>query len=188
MKALLSMLLFSGCLAAAPALAWGEPDPITLAIPHFEQEGNNWCWAALVQQSIAWRGLGEPYQCQIVGMANAARELMPFDCCANQADSNCNRTGTVPEIRSLIQAYGGRAESVSPPGTPEELHSYLRNQKALICGVRVDAVNNHIYLVKGLYWENGRAMLLINDPAFPAPRRESFDEARATWVETLAVE
>lgn len=188
MKLLMTMLLFFTCLSPGVSHAWGEPDPITLAIPHFEQETSYWCWAALVQQTIAWRNFGRPDQCQIVGMANAAKEIQPFDCCTHKTDPGCNRPGNLPEIKAIIAAYGGRAESVSPPNSPEEVYNYLMNQKALICGIKYDANNNHIYLVKGIYWTNGEAILVINDPATSAHRELPFKEARPTWMETLAVE
>jgi len=178
-------------LSSAPAAAQTRPDPIALDVPNIEQETKYWCWAALVQQIVIARKIGQPpSQCQLVNAVNEKRGRTDADCClaSSSGDSNCDRMADAPEIGELIRSYGTKVEQVKIPARPEEVYDYLISGRVLLCGLKTAGGYHHIYLVRGLSWENGRAMLLVNDPASGGGSLKiDFDEARATWMQTLLI-
>ncbi len=187
-KTLAAILLVWIAWGPVQLAAWGTPDPVALDIPNIEQETNYWCWAALVQQLIAARKIGSPpKQCQLADALNELKGRPASYCCRDLGQPECEVMATHPEITSLIERYGGRSTVVETPDSPEEVYNYLAGGQAILCSVKITPEMNHIYLVRGLSWENGQAMLLINDPATGGPSKKvPFQEARPTWQLTLA--
>jgi hypothetical protein len=115
------------------------------------------------------------------------------DCCQNREAEECRRTGNLAEVMELITRYGGRASLIPIPNEPKEIYKLLASGQALIVGFRITDKLNHAYLIKGISWVptaegNDQAILSVNDPAYPASRPISFEEARPTWITAIAVE
>lgn len=188
---LLGLTVFSPAASAwAQAGNWGKPDPIIIDIANTEQETNYWCWPALVQQIINWRGMGRgPSQCEIVNITNAYKGWQGINCCDNPSLKECSRLGEAAEIKNLISLYGGRAMDIDVPTTPEEIYSYLMAKQVLLVGVEISGTNNkHLYMIRGLAWEGEEAILTINDPAVGQSQTLKFSEAQNTWFYALAVQ
>lgn len=178
-------LMLTGGVAGASILF--HPKPIDLGVANVRQEDPKWCWAAVIQQILAWRGGSAPSQCELVNQALTDKGQGGTDCCQEGPDSEiCSRAGTNLEVLSLITRLGGRVDGIMPPNTPEEIHEYLENGRVVIAGVQGVAGLNHAYVIRGISWgEDGQAMLLINDPAQDEPVNLPFQEARPTWILTM---
>ncbi len=178
-------LMLTGGAAGASILF--NPKPIDLGVANVRQEDPKWCWAAVIQQILAWRGGGSSLsQCQVVNQALNDQGRNGMDCCQEGPDSEiCSRAGTNLEVLSLITRLGGRVDGIMPPDTPEQLYEHLKAGRVVIAGVKGPGGLNHAYVIRGMVWEDGQAMLLINDPALNEPVSRPFREARPTWILTM---
>jgi len=197
MRKLTAIILFALVLplvmassAVAQTGAWGKPDPLTINIANIEQKNNYWCWPAIIEQIINWRGMGSsPSQCELVNIANAYKGWQAINCCDDSARAECSRAGTEEEIKNLITLYGGRATNINPPTTAEEIYGHLMAKRVLLMGVEIEGTNNsHLYMVRGISWAGDEAMLTINDPAVSQSQTIKFSDAQNTWFYSLAVE
>lgn len=220
MRKILTLLAGSAVLvlaqpAAAQDLGWTRPDPVSINIPNVVQENDYWCWAALINQLINWRGLGQaPSQCEIVNIANTYKGWQSINCCEDSARPECSRFGDENELKNIVSLYGGTVRDVASPQTPEEIYGYLTNRQVLLMLVEYEVAagpegaagadgaegaagtegaesaegNKHLYMVRGLDWEGEEAMLLVNDPAVAESQRFKFSEAKETWIRVFLAE
>lgn len=174
----------------APAQAWLHPDPVDLGLANIEQQTNYWCWASVTLQALSRNFLAQNLtQCQIVNTANAAKgQGTGIDCCRNPDDEACSRLADLEEMLALIRHFGGRADLVALPETPEDIYEILISGRPVLAGFERVPNANHIYLIQGIFWQGDEAMLKINDPATAAPRTISFKEAQPTWLVTVVAE
>jgi hypothetical protein len=99
-----------------------------------------------------------------------------------------DRLGDLGEVAGLIGRYGVRVTARPEPETPERLYQTLLGGQAVLAGVNIAEGLNHLYLIKGIFWDaEGRAKLLVNDPARPGATTLDFEEARPTWLVTLTI-
>jgi len=183
------LMILAGFLFAAPASAAARTGSITLNVPHIQQQTSQLCWAALVAQALFQNPDGtRPGQCDLVNMLNELKGRDKSDCCANFDKATCDITANQLEIIALITSFGMKAEQlVTVPSTPEEVYNYLKSGRVLLLGVRTTATDNHMYMVRGISWENNEAVLLVNDPYYEHSAKTSFKEAQPTWVLALVV-
>ncbi len=192
MKKHLTALVFILILipASSSASILFKPKPIDLGFDNIQQEARNWCWAAIVQQILTWRGNpNPPSQCQLVTEANRDRGETRFNCCDQPTalPAECNRSGNQLEMMTLINRYGGRVDGVQMPDTPEQVHEYLAAGRALVVGIDVNAEYNHAIIIRGITWESGQAMLRVNDPARKEATLVPFDSSRPGWLMTQVI-
>ena len=173
----------------------GIPPTLEYNIPHLPQEEQLWCWAAAAQQAIGWVNRGyAPTQCAIVALAHG---IDVRQCCGDR-DGICNRTGEIPAIERLIEAFGGQAQPLATvPRNPRQIYEIVRGGATLIIRLRPQphdaAVGiRHMIVVRGIEWEplpNGRlgARLLYNDPLGSGQRAVSFDSIVGFFEEALLV-
>ena len=183
------LILICACPVQVSAEEWDHPDPIYLSFPNTEQQNKYWCWAALAQQIIGSRiGRGIPDQCRLVTMANEAAGLPGVNCCGDPNNRACSRLADSYEVAGLISRYGGQGRMVPVPRTPDDLYEYLISGQGLVAVVTLPEGYNHAYLVRGMSWSASGAMVTINDPAVGRSINMPFNEAQASWRQTMAVE
>ena len=141
------ILAFLLCLSPLPGFAM--PRPVQLGIANLPQETEVWCWAAVAQQIIAHhRGMAyAPPQGALVAVANAAH---PEVCCG-MANPACVRTGSLPQIAGLIQAFGGRNSRYVLPADPSTLHQTLSMGPPVIMHVATGLMTSHVVVVTGMH-------------------------------------
>ena len=172
----------------APGSAIAQTGSITLNVPHIKQEASQLCWAALVSQILFQNPAGSrPSQCELVDMVNDIKANGVTNCCGNLNRDDCNITASNRDIIPLRSRFGMKAEMVNVPGTPEEVFNYLKSGRVLLLGVKTTATDNHIYMVRGITWENNQAMLIVNDPYYDSSAKVLFSQAQPTWLLAIAV-
>lgn len=188
MKYLLVSFVAACLLVLIPISAQAQTGSITLNVPHVKQEASQLCWAALVSQLLFQNPAGSrPSQCDLVNKLNDIKNDGAPDCCGNLEQPTCNVTANNQDMISLLTLFGMKAEHVNVPTTPEEVYSYLSSGRVLLLGVRTTPTDNHIYMVRGISWENNAAVLIVNDPYYDSPAKTLFNDAQPTWVKAIAV-
>ena len=178
MKKLLAALGFVILLVSISATAQPAPSPPLLApvrinVPNRIQETPVWCWVAVSQQVIEWSKGSSPPQCALVASAN---NVPPAMCC-DGPHPECVRTGTMPQIQTLIATYGGHASHVIQPSLdPVGLYVYLAQGKPIILQIRTNPAATHVVVLVGISFMRSHlygsvAYLQVNDPMsiYPFP-------------------
>jgi hypothetical protein len=162
MKHLCATILWAALAALIPTSAGAQTGSVTLNVPHARQEATQLCWAALVSEVLFQNPDGSrPGQCHLVNELNDIKGLNPAgDCCGRLDQEGCNITANYQDIESLLTRFGMKVEKVNVPATPEEVHAYLQSGRVLMLGLQTTPTDNHLYLVRGLNWENGKAVLI----------------------------
>ena len=183
----ISIALAAVLFISSPAQAVVALDPVDLNIANIEQETNYWCWVTLPLQLLSRSYIGKGLsQCSLVNTANFKLGVgVGVDCCLTPENKACSRMGNREEIMGLVTHYGGQIENVPVPKTAEEVYQILRSGRYLLVGFERMPGLNHIYLVRGMFWENGVTMLHVNDPATAATQVIPFNQAHPTWAEVL---
>ena len=188
MKYLTLSLVLAGLLFAVPGSAGAQAGSITLNVPHVKQEANQLCWAALVSQLLFQNPAGSrPSQCDLVNRLNDIKANGAANCCGNLDQPICNIPADNREMISLLTGFGMKAEMINVPSTPDEVYNYLKSGRVLLLGIKTTANDNHIYMVRGIAWENNQAMLIVNDPYYEASAKVPFSQAQPTWLLAIAV-
>ena len=188
MKYLPISLVLAALLLAAPGSAGAQGGSITLNVPHVKQEATQLCWAALVSQLLFQNPAGSrPSQCDLVNMLNEIKGDNAPTCCGNLDRADCNVNANSREMISLMTNFGMKAEMVNVPASPEEVLNYLKSGRVLLVGIKTTPTDNHIYMVRGLVWENNQAMLIVNDSYYETSVKMPFSQAQPTWVQAIAV-
>ena len=184
----LLIIILACILFAAPGMAGAQVKPITLNVPHVKQEASQLCWAALVSQVLFQNPTGSrPSQCELANMLNEIKGNYMATCCGNLDRADCNIIATKRDIVSLLTRFGMKAEQVNVPSAPDDVYNYLSSGRVLLVGVRTTATDNHIYLVRGIAWENNQAVLTVNDPYYESSAKVPFSQAQPTWILVIAV-
>jgi len=90
-------------------------------------------------------------------------------------------------VMTLVNRYGGRVDGVQMPDTPEQVHEYLAAGRALAVGLDTGETVGHVILIRGIVWENGEAMLLVNDPIVKQSIKTPFSSSRPSWKTTQTI-
>lgn len=166
------------------------PPPVDLPIQNLRQETQVWCWAAVSQQIIhSIRGQqNTPAQCALVAMANGAE---PGVCC-NGYNQQCVRTGTLDQIRSLIQQFGGRPSNIAEPTDPMTLYKTLASGHPVIIAIQAPNTQaGHVIVVRGMTFmqtPNGvEPVLHINDPMAIYTQPVPFRQLQQMWKAAIIV-
>ncbi len=164
------------------------PPPVDLPIQNIPQETNVWCWAAVSQQIIhASVGASRtPPQCALVGVANGWGTQA---CCHNPAP--CTRTGSLEEIQSLIQHFGGRSSTIAPPTDPMKIYQTLSNGHAIVLAVQSSPYSGHVVVLRGMAWQPGpqglEPVLFVNDPMAYFTQPIPFRNISKHWLAAIVV-
>jgi hypothetical protein len=166
------------------------PPPVDLPIQNLRQETEVWCWAAVSQQIIySLRGQqNTPAQCALVAMANGAE---PGVCC-NGYNQQCVTTGTLDQIRTLIQQFGGRPSNIAEPTDPMTLYRTLAGGHPVIIAVQAPGSQaGHVIVVRGMTFmqtQNGiEPVLHINDPMAIYTQPVPFRQLAQMWKAAIIV-
>lgn len=166
------------------------PPPVDLPIQNLRQETEVWCWAAVSQQIIySLRGQqNTPAQCALVAMANGAE---PGVCC-NGYNQQCVTTGSLDQIRSLIQQFGGRPSNIAEPTDPMTLYKTLAAGHPVIIAIQQQgAQSGHVIVVRGMTFmqtQNGiEPVLHINDPMAVYTHPVPFRQLQQMWKAAIIV-
>lgn len=166
------------------------PPPVDLPIQNLRQETEVWCWAAVSQQIIySLRGQqNTPAQCALVAMANGAE---PGVCC-NGYNQQCVTTGTLDQIRTLIQQFGGRPSNIAEPTDPMTLYRTLAGGHPVIIAIQAPGSQaGHVIVVRGMTFmqtQNGiEPVLHINDPMAIYTQPVPFRQLAQMWKAAIIV-
>ncbi|MDZ4777887.1 MAG: papain-like cysteine protease family protein [Alphaproteobacteria bacterium] len=166
------------------------PPPVDLPIQNLRQETQVWCWAAVSQQIIySLRGQqNTPAQCALVAMANGAE---PGVCC-NGYNQQCVTTGSLDQIRTLIQQFGGRPSSIAEPTDPMTLYKTLASGHPVIIAIQQQGTQSgHVIVVRGMSFvqtQNGvEPVLHINDPMAVYTQPVPFRQLAQMWKAAIIV-
>jgi len=166
------------------------PPPVDLPIQNLRQETEVWCWAAVSQQIIySIRGQqNTPAQCALVAMANGAE---PGVCC-NGYNQQCVTTGSLDQIRALIQQFGGRPSNIAEPTDPMTLYKTLASGHPVIIAIQAQgAQSGHVIVVRGMTFmqtPNGvEPVLHINDPMAVYTQPVPFRQLAQMWKAAIIV-
>jgi len=181
-------IILAALMLAAPVSAGAQGGSITLNVPHVKQEAGQLCWAALVSQLLFQNPAGSrPSQCELVNMINDIKGEGAANCCGNLNTPMCNITANNREMISLMTNFGMKSEMINVPTSPEEVFNYLKSGRVLLLGVKTTANDNHIYMVRGISWENNQAMLIVNDPYYETSVKVPFSQTQPTWLLAIVV-
>lgn len=163
--------------------------PVDLPIENIGQETPVWCWAAVSQQIIAAsKGAAEtPAQCALVATANNAPASL---CCADR-DPRCTTTGSLQQVQSLIQHFGGRTSAYAEPTDAMTLYRTLKLGHAVVIGIDAGNGMGHVVVARGMSFEDTPqgvvAMVHINDPMAHFTRPVPFGQVASVWRQAIIV-
>ncbi|WPN55997.1 papain-like cysteine protease family protein [Pseudomonas sp. P9_31] len=112
-----------------------------------QQEYDNWCWAASVQDVVAQTGYYER-QSQVVARLTGWPQ---------------NRPARIDELVFLVRSYGLRAWQAGRPGSPQELYNTLMSGWKLIAFVTpTNGPVGHYIVLQGI---DPAGNIIVSDPA-----------------------
>lgn len=176
-------------LIALPASAQYYPEPVDLGINNEEQQIEEWFWPALARQVLLKQNKETPTQCRLASLANDPRSgVQGPDCCQDPIPEVCKRPLDHQELLEIFESSNVQTEVIPKPKTAEEVYEHLNNGRPLLVGFLIDKDKRHAYLVRGISWEeDGRPMLLINDPHVTEPFKAPFAEEVPGWRTVIVV-
>lgn len=189
-KTLVPLLAFLALsLFAVPASAQYYPEPVDLGIKNEEQKIEEWFWPALARQVLLKQNPQTPTQCQLASLANDLRDGTERpNCCQDPIPEGCKRPLNHQALLTFFELSNVQAEVVPRPKTAEEIYEYLKNGQPILVGFLIAEDKRHAYLVRGLSWEeDGRPMLLINDPHVTEPFKAPFAEEVPGWRTVIVI-
>lgn len=165
------------------------PPPVDIPVQNIPQETQVWCWAAVAQQIIMFSQGPKrtPPQCALVAIANNAS---PQACCSGY-NPMCVRTGSIPQIQSLIARFGGRYSGIAPPADPMTLYRTLASGKLIILQVRTGMQSAHVVVLRGMSFITTpyrvESVLHINDPMAFFTQPVPFSNLVRIWMSAIVV-
>jgi Papain-like cysteine protease AvrRpt2 len=170
------------------------PSPVALNVPILIQNTDMWCWLASAEMVIQYRRPGISYaQCRIMEMGYG---LPPGACCTNV--NMCRKIGDWPEIRAVLENFGGISSDVTGPLDADTLYVTLSNGHPVIAKIGTGMAVMHAVVIRGMRFQPvmfldpfGRPyrewvpFVLINDPASYLPREAPFSQLASVWLESL---
>lgn len=141
--------------------------PVELSVPHYVQETDVWCWAAVARMVIAYfRGEeGTPPQSRLVELildlpeGHCARSPMPVECAQASYSFFVNmlmRVGGARHVRELasMDALG--------------VYSALAMRNVIVAEMRIAEDMTHVVVMRGVWVRDRQAFtidVLVNDPS-----------------------
>jgi hypothetical protein len=168
---------------AAPSL----PPPVQLPVPLVTQETEVWCWLAVTEMALRYRGdSAAPRQCEIIASASK----IPTSLCCNQPYA-CARTGSMSEIRLALARFGHVSSEFSPPVNFGVLYRVISDGNPVIIDYESGANSSHVVIARGMMFltagDRISPMVLVNDPMASRPLWVPYKELRAKWISSITV-
>lgn len=148
--------------APSPPLGGGGPVEHRIGVFGEDQQGLNWCWAAVAVSLRNFQRPAEPMtQCEL-----AQKHLQRADCCGPEPPGNCDKPSYLERaLRDAeVQVHGTPFKGVMALG---DLLFRLRARKPVCCAIRWPAPDPtyHFIQIDGFTVGGPRGIeLLINDP------------------------
>jgi hypothetical protein len=151
-----------------PVIVPAPPPPNTVQIPvrHSLRQEKNWCWAAVAQMVLSYRGLFNGGQCEF-----AEHLFAPNRCCQNPSSAACDKPCNVPQV---VQIYNHwrlhspiyQAQQVPfATGPTLSLESEIRAGRPVEVAWRYHGSHaGHLVLVYGWEQNNQSRFTMVHDP------------------------
>jgi len=165
------------------------PGTVYIDIENRMQQTPVWCWVAVAEQLIEHSRGTSPAQCALVAAANGTA---PVYCCSG-LNSQCVRSGTMDQLRTLLLAYGRYASTVIPaPLDPMVLYRHLVDGHPIVLQVRTSSNTTHVVVLKGMRFTRNsygllEAWIIVNDPMVRDMPLLLYSRVQGTIVNALIV-
>jgi hypothetical protein len=136
-------------LAAAPPM---------LAVPYFQQQQTQWCWAACTQMVAAYMNKPPVQQCDLANLLHGQT-----NCCASPSSAACNAPCPTAQVPVVYGHLGINCLTNLWPVNAAVLLNELQQGRPVEVGYLWYAGGGHVAIVRGI---TPQGLYAVNDPWF----------------------
>jgi len=173
--------------------------PVIIPIQNALQQNPMWCWAAVAEQTIAYKKNISPKQCELVSQVSKA---ITTSCCENA--SICNAPGTMQQIQAALNQFGIKHSITLPITDPLALYNLLAQNHPVVLFLQSSRIVGHCVVITGMDFPGqsspisnsgfidvssssaaGQPMVYVNDPTSTYIQPLPFSTIVSLWSNAI---